>query len=104
MSRKDIKHLFESENETARFGDWRLFGRLLSKPRKGYYQLNLRLIEDFFRGRLEIPTIAWVGGQHDAVQYENYATVLNIKGISEFLNADQQWVVLYLNQEQGELF
>ena len=57
--RKDVKHLFTNENDTARFGDWVLFGGLVYKKGKGHYGLNLERCNDFFSGELAIPTRLW---------------------------------------------
>lgn len=55
FTRKDVKHLFHSESESARFGDWVWFGGLVYKKGKGKYGLNLERCEEFFRGERTIP-------------------------------------------------
>jgi len=60
FNRKDIKHLFTNENQSARFGDWILFGGLVYRPAgtgKGEYGLNVQRVEDFFANKLQIPTM-----------------------------------------------
>jgi len=60
FNRKEIKHLFTNENQSARFGDWILFGGLVYRPSgkgKGEYGLNLERVRQFFNNELLIPTI-----------------------------------------------
>ena len=55
FERKDVKHLFRNESESARFGDWVWFGGLVYKKGKGHYGLNIERCEEFFRGERTIP-------------------------------------------------
>lgn len=59
FTRKEIKHLFRNENDTARFGDLILFGGLVFKESKAHYGLNLERCAAFFYGDLRIPTRIW---------------------------------------------
>lgn len=61
FQRKEIKHLMNSENDTARFGDWVYFGGLAYKVPKngithGNWGLNFKRCQDFFSGQTTIPS------------------------------------------------
>ena len=55
FTRKDIKHLLETDVQVARFGDWRFFGDLMEKDGRGHYRLNKESVVRFFSGDTEIP-------------------------------------------------
>jgi hypothetical protein len=57
FTRKEVKHLFRNENDTARFGDWVMFGGLVFKDSKAHYGLNMERCEGFFNGTYPIPTL-----------------------------------------------
>ena len=56
FDRKEIKHLLNSENDTARLGDWVYFGGLLlkTKDRNGWWTINHRRCQNFFSGQTAI--------------------------------------------------
>lgn len=59
FKRKEVKHLFNSESNTARFGDWIYFGGLVFKDEKAAYGLNLERCQQFFMGSYKIPLRVW---------------------------------------------
>jgi len=54
FTRKEIKHLFKSESDTARFGDLVLFGGLVYKNKRASYGLNMNRCNMFFNNELAI--------------------------------------------------
>ena len=57
FSRKEIEHLIPGGSEKARFGDLVLFGGLVYKNKKARYGLNMERCDEFFSGRMSIPTV-----------------------------------------------
>lgn len=99
FSRKDVKHLFVSENETARFGDWVMFGGLVYKLKKGRYGLNMERCEKFFNNTYSIPTILWKNPITGEVRKEEYQTVKRIPSLLKYLNEQHAYVVNYKGLE-----
>jgi len=97
FARKEVKHLFKNENESARFGDWILFGGLVYRPdgKKGTYGLNLERVKALFLGELEIPTTLWKNPVTHEIRKEDYRSVGNIKNLSEFLDENNEFIALY---------
>lgn len=93
--RKDIKHLFTNENDTARFGDWVMFGGLVYKEKKAFYGLNLERCEAFFKGNLEIPTTIWKNPITGDLRKEHYRRIHQIPSIMELLSADGEYRANY---------
>lgn len=112
FSRKDIKHLFINENDTARFGDLIMFGGLVYRPEdknRGYYGLNMERCENFFKRVYRIPLEIWKNPVTKELRKENYVTVDQIPSIIEFLDEDQFYVAEYrenksFNRTQDNLF
>jgi len=105
FTRKDIKHLFTNENETARFGDWILFGGLVYRPlgaQRGCYGLNFDRVEDFLSGRTQIPTTILkdpLKGTHEPTDYRH---IKDIKNLSDLLTHGE-FVAVYRHNEQARL-
>lgn len=95
FDRKDIKHLFKSENDTARFGDLVMFGGLVYKEGKSHYGLNMERCDAFFKGIYKIPTVIWKNPVTRELRLEDYKTINEIPSILKFLNEDMQFMVRY---------
>lgn len=85
----------QSENDTARFGDWVMFGGLVYKKGKGNYGLNIERCAAFFRGEYQIPTAIWKDPVSGELVGEDYRTLREIPHLSEFLNEQGQFVPEY---------
>lgn len=95
FDRKSIKHLFSSENETARFGDWVMFGGLVYKRGKGKYGLNMERCEEFFKDQYKIPTIIWKNPANGELRKEEYQSVKGIPSLLKYLNEQQEYIAYY---------
>jgi len=94
FTRKEVKHLFTNENQTARFGDWIMFGGLVYRPKnesgeieKGTYGLNKDRVRQFFTGQLSIPTIIIkkrVWGKTELLK-ESYKTIKDMPELNTLL-------------------
>jgi hypothetical protein len=104
FQRKDIKHLFSNENDTARFGDLVMFGGLVYKHRKGVYGLNLERCSAFFQGTYKIPTIIWKNPVTKELRKEDYKNIKQIPDIMELLNEDGEYVAQYRTPPKETLF
>lgn len=95
FERKDVKHLFSSENITARFGDWVFFGGLVYKHGKGHYGLNMERCEAFFGNKLAIPTL--ITKHPITKEIERYEPRLakEIPSLMQFLDDDSRYVAMY---------
>lgn len=97
FTRKDIKHLFSNENDTARFGDWVMFGGLVYKNKKASYGLNLERCHDFFRGEYSIPIRVWKNPVTKVITKGEYKTIHEIPKLKDMLNSDMEYVARYRN-------
>jgi len=95
ISRKEIRQFIESENDTARLGDWKYFGGLVEKKEKGTYRLDMRKCREFFIGQLSIPTLIWKVTGKDEFDCDNYKTIDEIKSLSSFLDDNGKYISLY---------
>jgi len=102
FTRKEIKHLFKSENETARFGDWVLFGGLVFKQRKAHYGLNMERCADFFSGLLAIPTICWKHPNGE-IEMESEKYIHDFPKLQEFLDKENMFVATYGGPIPGKI-
>ena len=94
FTRRDIKHLFKDENQIARFGDWLLFG-LLSSEQKGHYKISLNRCRLFFAGKAQINATLYKDPIARTIRGENPKYVHDIKGIAEFLDENDEFIVQY---------
>jgi hypothetical protein len=105
FKRKEVKHLFVGETQTARFGDWVLFDRQMIRRaaggKKGTYLINMSRAAAFFAGELQIPTGVWKKPLTGEIKRENFAFVNEIKGLSEFLTDKAEFVAVYRSRERG---
>jgi hypothetical protein len=100
FKRSEIKEvLLRGENDTARFGDWILFGAgMVYKPKgKGYWGLNMERVDGFLKGEKEIPVRIAKRGKE--VKVLERGTIKDIKNLSNFLSEDMKFMVKYLNTE-----
>jgi len=97
VTRKEIKHLLTgNENDTARFGDWVMFGGLVHKEGRGKYIINRERCEKYFANELEIPNrIIKDPITKEVVEREDYRTVRQAENIRKFLDEDQMYVTQY---------
>lgn len=98
FTRKDIKPLLKSgktENNTARWGDWPLFGGLVYKSKKAHYGLNMERCEEFFSGRLAIPTSIWKNPVTGELRKERLKTIHELPSIMALLNEEGEYQHLY---------
>lgn len=95
FTRKEVKHLFKNENDTARFGDLVFFGGLLWKSGKAHYGLNMDRCRDFFANELAIPTRIWKNPKTNEITKEDYKTLNQIPTILEKLNEEGFYVANY---------
>jgi len=104
FKRKDIKHLLHGDNQTARFGDWVLFGGLVYKPNgKGSYGLNIQRCQQFFSGSLSIPTSIWKNPITKELRKEDYKFIHEIPSLGLFLDENQMYIARY-REPQPSLF
>ena len=100
---RDIKHLFKGTNASARFGDWILFGGLVYRPntgpKKGYFCLNTERMQEFFAGRLPIPTQIWKNPVTGELRMEKYKTVNEVPHLKQYLYSDNEYVARYRSNE-----
>ena len=95
FKRKDIKHLFNNENDTARFGDLVYFGGLVYKNGKGHYGLNMKRCDDFFSNKYKIPTAVWKNPITKETRCENYVLLREMPSILEYLDEDGAYISRY---------
>lgn len=95
FSRRDIRHLLANENDTARFGDWVMFGGLVYKHGKGHYGLNMERCKKFFVGEYEIPLVIWKNPVTGELRKENYRMVNGIPSLMSMLNEKGEYVAQY---------
>lgn len=99
FSRKEIKGLFENENQVARFGDWILFSDILKRDgSKGHYQINIGKAKDFFTNRLTIPTILWKDPITGNLRSEEWKAIRDIPNLTEFLDQNYDYITRYAKQ------
>lgn len=108
FTRKDIKHLFDNENVTARFGDWIMFGGLVYRPtgekKKGKYGLNIERVKNFFNGELAIPTVIYKNPLTKELTPDRYKTINKIPHLSEFLDEAGEYRAWYRGRvESGDI-
>lgn len=95
FKRKDIKHLFINENDTARFGDLVMFGGLIYKDKKASYGLNMERCDQFFSSRYAIPIRIWKNPITGELRKEDWRYINQIPEITKLLNEDEEYRVRY---------
>lgn len=97
FTRKQVKHLFHNENETARFGDWVMFGGLFYKPegRRGVWGMNMERTERFLRGDYQIPMTIWKDPITGVLTKEDYGSIDDIPSITKFLDDEGFYIAEY---------
>ena len=96
FKKKEVKHLMDDVVISV-FAYWRWFGGLVYNPDgvKGSYGLNMQRCEDFFAGRIEIPTEVWTNPLTKEVRQENFRNIKNIPNLSQFLDENQNYIARY---------
>ena len=100
FTRKDIKHLFINENDTARFGDWVMFGGLVYKNGKANYGLNMERCDLFFKGEYKIPSRIWKNPVTRELTKEAYKTINEMPSILQMLNEDGFYIANYREPQE----
>jgi hypothetical protein len=98
FQRKEVKHLFGSDNVIARFGDWILFGGLVYRPEglgKGHYGINKERTTQFFASEYAIPTSIWKNPCTGELRKENYSVIDNIAPLKNFLDENYAYISRY---------
>jgi len=103
FTRREVKHLFLNENDTARFGDWVMFGGLVYKVGKAHYGLNMERCNQFFAGKYEIPISIWKNPITGELRKEEYRSIEKIPSILHLLNEDKQYIARYRNGNVAEI-
>jgi hypothetical protein len=106
FQRKEVKHLFESDNEIARFGDWILFGGLVYRPAgkgKGWYGISKERVEKFFANQWEIPISLWKDSVTGEITKDEVGTIDRIPNLREFLDENREFVAQYRSPVQDIL-
>jgi len=114
FSRKQVKHLFKGENQTARFGDLIYFGGLVYRLEfgihinsKGYFGINIERCNQFFAGLYKIPTSVWKNPLNGEITLSDYKMLGQIKKLRDFLNENMEYIVKYRENymaDHGQLF
>jgi hypothetical protein len=105
FNRKEIKHLIVgNENDTARFGDWAMFGGLVFKEGKGQYGINVERCEDFFSGRERIPTKIIKDMITGELTKTEYKYIHQIPKLTEFLDEEGMYTGHKVTGQQKDLF
>lgn len=102
FQRKEIKHLFRTENEVARFGDWVWFGGLIYKHGKGRYGFNIERTKKFFAGELEIPIRIYKDPLSGEIEKADYRTIKGIPHLIEFLDENNEYIAQYGSPRNGD--
>ena len=87
--RKEVRHLFKSENESAHFGDWIYFGGMAYHPEgtvKGTWGVNFERCEKFFSGGSVIPTRVLKDPITHEIEKFDYKHESDIPGLHKFLD------------------
>lgn len=96
FKRKEVKHLFGSESVSARFGDWVWFGGLVYKTKKAHYGLNMERCDEFFSGRLQVPTRITIDPvKNEIVDRGDYKNAKDFPELFELLNQDGEYMANY---------
>lgn len=98
FSRKDIHNILlkRGESNVAHWGDWILFGGgMVYKPKgRGTWGLNLKRVNDFIQGKLEIPIR--VKKRQSEVIVLKTGSIHDVKDLSAFLDEHHDFLVKYL--------
>lgn len=95
FTRQEIKYLLVNESDSARFGDWVMFGGLVYKKGKGHYGLNMERCEAFFRGRYQIPTTIIKDPATGGLEKTDYRTLDAIPSLASLLNRSGEYEPQY---------
>jgi hypothetical protein len=96
FTRKEVKHLFKSENISARFGDLVYFGGLVYKQGKGNYGLNMERMSQFVAGRYAIPTVVCKNPLTKEITHGEKKTINDIPSLKKFLDENGEYISKYI--------
>jgi hypothetical protein len=105
FTKKEIKHLIKDDVVSGVFAYLRWFGGLVYNPDgiRGHYGLNMERCQEFFAGRLSIPTMLLKDplekDEEKAIEKLDYRKIDQIPNLSEFLDENKEYIAKY----QGRL-
>jgi len=99
FTRKEIKHLFLSENSSARWGDWILFGRgMIYKPKgKGSWGMNLERTEFFLKNQYPIYGRVVIAPITREKHYYDKKFISEIPELKDLLDEDGSYKINYIS-------
>ncbi len=93
--RRDVKHLFRSETETATFGNWVYFGGIFYKHGMGNWGINKERARAFLAGQLSITLSIWYNPLTHETEVERAGTIDRVPGIAAFLDKEGDFLAEY---------
>lgn len=96
FTKKQVKHLFDDVMSST-FAYWRWFGGLVYNPSgvKGHYGLNMQRCEEYFAGKLEIPTVVFVDALTREITTSHMATINGVPTLKRFMDENDNYVARY---------
>lgn len=94
FTRKEVSKYLTTEPLVATFGDLK-HTSLFHKPAKGRYDLNIQRCEDFFSGKLAIPTKILKDPLKRIATALEYSFIHEVRHIKEFLDENGEMIVRY---------
>lgn len=108
FKRRDAKHLFTSETESATFGNWVFFGGIFYKHGMGNWGLNKDRARAFLSGKLTITVAIWYNPLTKEITVDREGTVNQVPGIAAFLTEEGDFLAEYRGNvreyKDGQLF
>lgn len=101
--RRDIKHLFNTETQTAHFGDLVYFGGIMYKEKRGFWGINFERCEAFMRGEKEVPVEVWKNPSTGEIRHGEYVTIRKVPNVVKYLDENEEYVALYRDPQQSIL-
>lgn len=101
FSRQEIKQFLLNENESARWGDWIMFGGLVYSIKKGHFGINGPRVSDFFAGKLPIPATILknpLKPKGEQLLMGNPIYISEVPNITTFLDDNQEFITRYVGQ------
>lgn len=102
FKKSEVKHLMDDVAISV-FAYWRWFGGLVYNPDgvKGHYGLNMKRCEDFFAGRLAIPTEVWSDPLTHEIEANNPQTIEKIPTLGQFLDMHYNFIARYKDPQKS---
>lgn len=95
FKRKEIKHLFNTETESAHFGDLVYFGGIMYKEKRGYWGINFSRMESFMAGEYEVPVEVWKNPITKNVRHGEYVTINKVPNVTKYLDENEEFIATY---------